>query len=354
VFEQPNVDNGIVYVGTSDSTLMGFGALASKTPALIGANLNFPAKSISQTVTETATFTAAEPTTLSSFAWYSSSFSIGAPSETLPASLSTGQSITVPVTFTPILLGTNSGTLTANVTGGTTTINLTGQGETPTTSFTTSPDEANFSPDLIGGHPSAPIPITFTNISSAAINVTGFAPPILPFTVTNAPTNQTIQPNGKLTFDVVFHPPSSSGDFVHVFIGVATLNTSAGDFGVALSGSADPPATLSTAPDVLNFGRVAIGSSETLRFDLGDQGGFPLRILRSTPPKRNGFSALTNPFVQLVNAKPPDTIASNTSVQETARFAPTKSGYVTTTWLLEGNDGNGVQRVTLNGTGYKP
>jgi len=354
VFEQPNVDNGIVYVGTSDSTLMGFGALASKTPALVGTNLNFPAKGISQSVTETATFTAVEPTTVSSFGWYSSSFSIGAPSVTLPASLSTGQSITVPVTFTPILLGTNSGTLTANVTGATTTITLTGQGETRTASFTISPDEASFAPDLIGGHPSAPIRITFTNVSSGAINVTGFASPILPFTVTNAPTRQTIQPNGTLTLDVVFHPPSSSGDFVHVFNSVATLQTSAGDFGVGMSGSADPPATLSTAPDVLNFGKVQIGSSKTLRFDLGDQGGFPLRIRRSTPPRRNGFSALTNPFTQLANTNPPDTIAPNTSVQETALFSPTKSGYVTTTWLLEGSDGNGVQRVTLTGTGYWP
>jgi hypothetical protein len=198
------------------------------------------------------------------------------------------------------------------------------------------------------------MPITFTNVSSAAINVTGFAGPILPFTVTNVPTNQTIQPNGTLTIDVVFHPPSSSGDFVHVFNSVGTLKTGSGNFGVVMSGSADPPATLSTAPDVLNFGKVPIGSSETLRFDLGDQGGFPLRIFRSAPPRRNGFSALTNPFTQLANTNPPDTIASNTSVQETARFSPTKSGWVTATWLLEGNDGNGVQRVTLTGTGYRP
>jgi hypothetical protein len=357
-YAQPGVDNGIVYVGTSDERLMAFGTLASKTPALVGTDLSFPATTVSQTVTESATFTASSPTTVSSFS-VSGSYFLGTDSALgaglpLPATLSTGQSITVPVTFHPPALGANPGTLTANITGAASTITLTGQGETPTASFTISPDEASFTPELIGGSASTPIPITFTNVSPAAINVTGFSAPILPFTVSNAPAKQTIQPNGTLTIDLVFHPPSSSGDFIHVFNSVATLQTSVGNFGVAMSGSADPPATLSTAPDVLNFGKVAVGSSKTLIFDLGDQGGLPLRILRSTPPRTNGFSALTDPFTQLATTSPPNTIASNTSVQEKVRFSPTKNGYVTATWLLEGNDGNGVQRVTITGTGYSP
>jgi hypothetical protein len=352
VFDQPGVENGIVYVGTASQTLLGFGAVPSKTPALVGTNVIFPVTVVSQSVTQSATFTVSAPTTVSSFA-VSGSYSMGAPSASLPASLVKGQSITVPITFTPTSLGANSGTLTANVSRAAAAITLNGQGETPATSFTISPDEANFLPELIGGPASKPEPITFTNVSSTPITVTGFASPILPFSVTNPPADQTIQPNGgTLIVNVVFHPPSSSGDFVHVFNSVATLETSAGNFGIAISGSADPPANISTAPDVLNFGKVAVGSSATLEFDLGDQGGFPLRIIRSTPPRTNGFRALTNPFVQLAKTSPPHTIASNTSVQETVKFAPTKNGYVTATWLLEGNDGNGVQRVTLMGTGY--
>jgi len=352
VFAQPGVDNGIVYVGTPDQTLLGFGALPSRTLALIGTDVNFPATTVSQSVTQNATFTASAPTTVSSFTVSGRRYTMGAPSASLPASLLNGQSITVPITFTPTALGANPGTLTANVTGAASAITLTGQGETPTASFTISPNEANFPPELIGGPTSAPLPITFTNVSSTAINVTGFTSSILPFSVTDPPTKQTIQPNGgTLTFNIKFHPPSSSGDFVHVFNSVATLETSAGDFGVAISGSADPTAILSMAPDVLNFGKVAVGSSATLRFDLGDQGGLPLRIIRSAPPRTNGFIALTNPFVQLANTSPPHTIPSNTSVQEIVKFSPTKNGYVTASWLLEGNDGNGVQRVTLIGTG---
>src|ERR1035437_4331897 len=145
---------------------------------------------------------------------------MGAPSRTLPATLPTGETITVPVTFTPTALGANPGTLTANVTGAASEITLNGQGETATASFTISPTSADFAP-VPGGGSDVTMDITFTNVSSSAINVTGFSLPTLPFTVTDPPANQTIQPNGTLTFSVQFAPPGSSGNFDHVFDSVA-------------------------------------------------------------------------------------------------------------------------------------
>jgi len=354
VFSEPGVDNGIVYVGTKDDTLLGFGALASPTPALSGANVSFRATTVSQSVTQSATFTASAPTTVTSFTVSGSAYTMGTPSTTLPATLTSGQTITVPVTFTPTALGANPGTLTANDTGATAAIDLSGQGETATASFTISPTSVIFAPVPIGGG-DVTSNVTFTNVSTSPIHVTGFASPTLPFTVTDPPANQTIAGNGgTLTFTVQFEPPGTSGDFSHDFDSVATLDTSVGNFGIAISGSADPPALLSTAPDVLNFGSVAVGSSATLNFDLGDQGAFPLLITESTPPATNGFSALTNPFTQLANTSPANTIAPDSSIQETVQFAPTGDGPVSATWLLEGNDGNGVQTVTVTGTGYTP
>jgi outer membrane protein OmpA-like peptidoglycan-associated protein len=353
VFSEPGVNNGIVYVGTKDDTLMGFGALASSIPALSGADVNFSATTVSQSVTQNATFTASSTTTVNSFTESGSAYTMGTPSMTLPATLSAHQSITVPVTFTPTALGANPGTLTANATGATSEINLNGQGGTATASFTITPTSADFVPVPSGGN-DVTLPITFTNVSSSAINVQGFNSPTLPFTVTDVPTNQTIAPNGTVTFTVQFAPPGSSGDFDHVFESVATLDTSVGNFGVAISGTANPPALLSTAPNVLNFGSVEVGSVVTLNFDLGNQGAFPLLITQSTPPTTNGFSALTDPFIQLANTNPAHTIAPNTSIPETVQFAPTSDGLVSATWLLEGNDGNGVQTVTLTGTGYTP
>ena len=356
-FAQPSVDNGIIYVGTKDDTLLGFGALPSSTPSLSGASIAFPATVVAQSSAPvTATFTASATTTVSSFTLSGSSFTLGTPSKTLPATLSSGQSISVPVTFTPQLYGANAGTLTANATGETATLDLSGQGETTNPSLSLSPNQVVFSAQPIGGNP-VTTSETITNVSSSAITVTGFSSPQAPFSVTNPPsTPLTLEPSGQsgdsFSFTVQFDPPGSSGDFEHDFASLATVDTSVGNFGVAISGSADAPATLATEPTSLNFGSVAVGSSVTMNFELGDQGGFPLTITESTPPSTDGFSALTNPFTQLSGSS--DEIAPNTSIEETVQFAPTADGPASATWQLEGNDGNGVQTVTLTGTGYTP
>jgi hypothetical protein len=205
---------------------------------------------------------------------------------------------------------------------------------------------------LIGGSPTT-LGVTFTNISGGAITITGFKGPTLPFSVANAPSNQSLGAGDSLSFTVAFSPPGSSGDFNHDFASNATLDTSAGNFGVAISGAADPPATLTTIPGTLNFGDVDVGSSAVLSFELGNQGGTALLVTSSTPPS-GVFSALTDPFIQLAGTSPADTIAGNSSISETVEFAPTSAGPATAQWLLEGNDGNGVQTVTLTGTGVTP
>ena len=348
VFSEPGVDNGIVYVGTKDGTLLGFGALPSTTPALSGSNVNFASTIVSQSTGGTATFTATAPTTVTSLEVAGSAFTIGSSTPSLPASLSTGQSITVPVTFTPTAFGDNSGQVTANYSGATSTISLDGQGVTSSATISMSPSEVNFGLQPIAGS-TVTIPVTFTNMSANPITWTGIKLPILPFTATNLPsTPLTLEPNGQAndswTIDVSFAPPSSSGDFVHVFNSVFTLNVSgSGAFGLAIQGTAAPPAQITTIPNSVAFGNVDVGSSATMTFELGDQGGFPLTIISSTPPATGGFGALSNPLN--------DVIAADTSIVETVRFAPTTTGPASSTWLLEGNDGNGVQTVTITGTG---
>lgn len=354
VFSEPSVDNGVLYVGTRDGTLLGFGALASSTPALSGSNLTFPTTVVSQSSDLTETFTATVPTTVNSLTVSGAAYSLGAGAPSLPVTLSAGQSLNVPVTFTPDAYGSNEGTLTANITGDTAIVGLSGEGDEASASISISPDDVTFPTQLIAG-PSVYAPVTITNVSTSAITVNGIDYPASPFTLSDVPsTPLTLEPSGdahdSLTFDAEFTPPGSSGDFDHVFNSVATLSLTIGgnavNFGIALSGSAAPPAQITTIPNELNFGDVAVGSSSTMSFDLGDQGGFPLTIISSTPPTTDGFSALTNPL----NVE----IAPNSSIQETVQFAPTADGAASSNWLIEGNDGNGGQTVTLTGTGYTP
>jgi hypothetical protein len=354
VFSEPGVDSGIVYVGTKDGTLLAFGALPSTTPALSGSNVSFAPTIVSQSTVESATFTARAATTVSSLEVAGSAFAMGTPAPSLPVSLSPGQSISVPLTFTPNALGDDPGQLTANFAGATSTISLDGQGVTSSATLSMSPSEVNFGLQPIAGS-TVNTPVTFTNMSANPITITGLRDPVLPFTTTNLPaTGQILEPNGQandsITITVSFAPPGSSGDFVHAFNGVFTLDTTIGsnaeDFGLAIAGTAAPPAQITTIPNTLNFGDVDVGSDATMTFELGDQGGFPLTIISSTPPSSGGFSALTNPLN--------DIIAADTADVESVQFAPTATGPASSTWLLEGNDGDGVQTVTMSGIGVNP
>jgi hypothetical protein len=351
-FSQPAVNDGNLYVGTKDGTLLGFGALPSSTPALAGVDLSFPSTIVAQSSAPmTATFVASASTTVSSFTVAGAGYSIGTPNPALPATLTSGQSISVPVTFTPQAFGANPGTLTANFTGAAVNIDLNGQGDTNNPSLSFSPDKVTFTPQLIGAS-QVLLPVTVTNISSSAITVNSFSVPTSPFGVSDYPSTPLVLAAGdSFTFHVSFSPPGSSGDFDHNFNAMTTIGTSGfGNFGIAVSGSADPPAQIVTSPPDLNFGDVAVGSSATLNFELGDQGGFPLDITESTPPNpTSGFSATTNPFTQLA---PPYQIAPDTSIEETVQFTPTSDGPFAATWSLEGNDGNGVQTVTLSGIAF--
>ncbi|MCU1495962.1 MAG: bamB 2 [Acidimicrobiaceae bacterium] len=342
-FAEPGVDSGRVYAGTSDGTVLGFGLLEASPPALVGDDLDFSPATVSQSAAGTATFTATAQTTVTSFSLTGSAFAIGTPDQPLPASLSAGQSITVPITFTANAIGELTGTLTANVGSGPATIALAGEGLIATGPLSAAPAEADFAPQLIGG-PMVSQVVTFSNVSTNPLTVTGFTAPALPFAVPDPPGNATIAPNGTVSFTVDFSPPGSSGNFDHVFGGVATLKTSAGDFGVPVSGSAQTPPQINISSTALDFGDVQVGQSRTVNFYVGNQGGVGLDIMASTPPTTNGFSALSS-------LPAGASIGGNSTVEESVQFTPTATGPLSSTWVIEGNDGSGPQTITMTGTG---
>jgi hypothetical protein len=143
---------------------------------------------------------------------------------------------------------------------------------------------------------------------------------------------------------VDFAPPGSSGDYEHVFGGVATLQTTVGDIGVPVSGSANPPAQINITPTTLEFGNVQVGSSGLLGFQINNQGSLPLTITESEPPSSDGFTATSTLSASTV-------ISANSSLFEQVEFQPQSTGTFVGSWLIEGNDGSGLQTVTLTGTG---
>ncbi|MDE3093591.1 MAG: choice-of-anchor D domain-containing protein [Acidobacteriota bacterium] len=347
-YTSPAVGNGAIYVGTQDGHLLGFGFIPP-TPPLSAANVDFTPQVISQSSTATATFSASATTTVESLSSSGTQFSLGTPSVTLPVTLQAGQSLSVPVTFTPDHTGANEGTLAANtMTNGSpvvTTLTLSGTGVTATSDVVASPSSVNFG-DVAIDSGAVTQTVAMTNDSGGAITITGFTPPLgaSPFSITGAPaTNSTLNSGGTLTFTATFTPPGSSGNFTHVFGAVATLQTSIGDFGVPLSGGAAPAQLLAISPTSLNFNDVEVGHSASQGFDVQNIGGLPLTITSSTPPG-NDFAATSSLPVTTV-------IPAYSSVHETVQFSPGARGASSSSWVIGGNDGNPATTVTLSGTG---
>jgi hypothetical protein len=145
---------------------------------------------------------------------------------------------------------------------------------------------------------------------------------------------------------VIFTPPGTSGDFVQNFDDHLVLTTSVGKTTVPLEGSAAPSPQITISALQLDVGTVAIGQSGIVSFTVGNQGGTPLTITKSKPPTARGFTALTSLHEGTV-------IAAHAQEIETVRFAPTRAGLASATWVINGNDTSGVQTVTFSGTGAR-
>lgn len=343
-YSQPGVGDGMLYVGTTDGHLLGFG-FGSSTPALTGTNIDYPSTTVGDSGTATATFTATSDTTISALSVTGGSFTLDS-SGSLPATLVSGQSLAVPVTFTPNELGTSTGTLTATtLTGdiaGTVTVSLAGLGTSSTGPLVASPSSVDFAAQPIGGS-AVSSNVVITNTSDQAITITGFESPQEPFVVTNPPSDGTLAPGASLTLNIGYFPPGSSGNFEHVFGGLTVLETSAGNVGIPLSGSADPPAHLALLATGVD-GPVSVGSSALLHFEVANTGALPLTITASN-------HTLSGPFTALTSLAPGVVLAANSSIDETVRFSPTAPGSFATTWTVTGSDGTGAHTLTLNGTG---
>jgi hypothetical protein len=128
-FALPGVGAGKLYVGTRDGHVIAFGSPV--TPILSGSTTVFPTTTVGESSEKTLTLTATEPLTLSSLSSSSPEFTLGMPSSPLPAELTTGQTIQIPITFMPSGAGPIGAMLTATTsTGKKATFGLSGVGQT--------------------------------------------------------------------------------------------------------------------------------------------------------------------------------------------------------------------------------
>jgi hypothetical protein len=338
-FALPGVGAGRLYVGTRDGKVLGFGSPV--TPLLTGSATTFPTTNLSNSVQRTLTLTATNALTLTKLTSSSSQFTLGSPSPALPAALSAGQTIQVPITFTPSQTGLIGGTLTAETNQGTVSFAMSGTGQTAAAQLETSPPVVSFGGTTVGGHLSGAA--TFRNVGGAPLTINAIKLPASPFGATGLPAiGSTIAAGAAITVNLTFDPTQAGN-----FSGEIGMETTGGNKAVGLSGSGGAAGALQITNETNEFGPVTVGGTASKTFTVTNTGGSTVTITKSKPPSGGAFAAATT-------LSEGTTLAPGASATETVVFTPTGPGYASAVWVLNGNDAKGLHEVAFTGTGTVP
>ena len=340
-FSTPGVGAGRLYVGTRDGHVLGFGSPV--TPVLSGPATEFPTTTLGSSSKRTLTLTANEDLKLASLSSSSTQFELGTSSPSLPATLVAGQTIQIPITFTPTDTGPLGATVTATTnSGNTVTFALSGSGQAPTARLEVTPPLVTFGGTNVGGQLSGSA--TFRNVGGEPLSIEAIHEPSPPFGASGVPAvHSTIAPGDSITITVTFEPTA-----IGTFSDQIGLDTSGGDEAVGLSGSAGLPGVLQITSEANDFGEVPLGATATKAFTVANTGGTAVTLTKSKPPDGGAFAATTS----LAEGT---TIQPGASVTETVSFTPTVPGQASGVWLINGNDEHPrVHEVQFTGVGLMP
>ncbi|GAA5194116.1 hypothetical protein GCM10023322_57720 [Rugosimonospora acidiphila] len=337
-FSTPASSAGRVYVGTRDGRLYGFGQPV--TAALNIPQTDFGGVAVGQTATATVTATAVRPVTVTGVST-SAPFSVPTP-PALPVSLAAGESIQVPVTFSPTAPGSYTGALDLSFTDGTAGV-LGGalQATAVRPGFAGDPPTLGFGGVVVGASKS--LTASFTNTGDTGETVTGVTGPTGPFTASGLPgTGTVVGPGQTVNVSVTYTPTAAGTD-------TSTISVSGpdGTGTVALSGTGQVGhPELSFSPSSLNFGSVPVGLTATQTLTVKNTGNLNVTITKASPP------AL--PFV--VNTPLPEgqVLTPGDSVQIQVTFAPSAVGTFNGFYSISSDDGHGSHDIPVVGTATAP
>lgn len=250
-------------------------------------------------------------------------------------SLAAGASCTIQVVFTPIALGTATGSLTITDDAGTQTVTLSGNGSAP---VTFSPSNLNFGA-VAAGNTSATMTVTVNNRSTAALNFTSIVAST-GFTIASNTCGTGIAAGANCAVGVTFTPAATGS-----VTGTLTFTDSAATSPqtVNLSGSGSTAVTFSST--TVNFGSIAVGSTSSVKnVTMTNRQSVPLNI--SGIATSAGFAVASTTCGAALNAGASCTIGLT--------FTPAALGTATGTMTVTDDAPNSPQVVNLTGTGAAP
>ncbi len=254
-------------------------------------------------------------------------------SETVAA----GASCSIQVEFTPQATGPLTGEMTifANVYGGQLTVDLSGTGA-PAGVVSLTPSTVNFGQVEVGAT-SAPLEVTATNSSAAAIPISSVTI-TSPFTISVSSCGTTsLAPNTDCQVQVEFAPTEAGPAS-----GLLTFTDGAGTQTVELSGTGASPPTDVLNPASLAFLATPLGQlSVAQTVTITNTGGLPLTSISVMASAQ--FQQSSTCGTQL---------SAGAVCTITVQFVPTQTGQATGTLTI--SDILRTQTVGLSGTGLAP
>ena len=342
-FATPATDRGRVYVGTrgdlqngsTQGTVMAFGS--PTTAALSAATLDLGSVNVGASGTATLTVTATKPVTVQGIT-ASAPFSVasGSASVTLPATLATGQTLSVPVTFSPATAGAVTGIVTFSTDAGSVGVGVTGYGTKA--GFSAAPGTVVFDHQPTGT--SATTNVTVTNTGTGAETISATTAPTTPYTVTGLPASGTVvKPGGTFSFSVTYTPTAAGTDTAAI-----TVASTSGTLTVPINGSAvTGQANVVFSPSTLAFGSVPVGSTASASFTVSNTGNIPTTLSKAKAP--GGDFAVPNPIPEGL------VLGAGQTITVTVQFRPSASGPQTTQYTITPDSGQGVMNEPITATG---
>ena len=263
-------------------------------------------------------------------------FSLTAPH--LPVSISAGQSTTMSLQFAPNAGGTFNATLTvtSDASNATAAVSLTGTGTTDG-QLALLPTAENFGSITTGTQQSQSV--TVTNTGGASVDISQVSVSGTGFQLTGITTPLTLGASQGKTFTVTFAPQTAGNATGTVTI---SSNASNSTLTMALSGTGISPGALTSNPTSLNFGSVAVGSSQSLSETITNTGGTSATVSQASV-SGTGFT--------ITGISTPLTLAAGNSATFTVKFTPTASGSAAGNVTITSDASNPSLTIPLSGTG---
>jgi hypothetical protein len=364
-FAIPATSNGMVYVGTRDGHVLGFGA-APAGPLRSPGTARFGRAAVGSGTTADVTVTARSAVTVTGVTAGSDAspapFTVGAVTRTtagaggagaavrFPVTLHAGDRLHASVAFRPAAVGGTNGTLSfATTSARYPSLGVPLYGEaTQAGLYPTNPDmhfmlvlnDGLFDSDVPVGTALSQV-VDIVNGSPLPERVTSVSAPGGPFTAAGLPRPGTvIHPGQPVQVKVTFAPGRATS-----YTSSFTVRASGGATTVALSGTGLRPVSRFAAPASVSFGAVPVGHTATAWIGVSNAGNLTAVA--------QGVVAPGGPFRAQAKVLPGLSINGDNDLRIPVTFTPVRAGAFTGSYQLRWTDRFGMHtlRVLLTGAG---